>query len=112
MVTLTQFQNGVMRYIDNDVLPHLTGFRRVGLGIYAGLAANNVGDLLLKYKDHPAVEVLNVVDKDGSIDVDRLYSVAAPMFANGERYSVNIPMIGEMTVDRTDLEKLYQYIKG
>ena len=34
------------------------------------------------------------------------------MFANGERYSVNIPMIGEMTVDRTDLEKLYQYIKG
>ena len=112
MVTLTQFQSGVMRYIDNDVLPHLTGFRRVGLGIYAGLAANNVGDLLLKYKDHPAVEVLNVVDKDGSIDVDRLYSVAAPMFANGERYSVNIPMIGEMTVDRTDLEKLYQYIKG
>lgn len=112
MVTLTQFQNGVMRYIDTDVLPHLTGFRRVGLGIYAGLAANNVGDLLLKYKGHPAVEVLNVVDKDGNIDVDRLYSVAAPMFANGERYSVNIPMIGEMTVDRTDLEKLYQYIKG
>lgn len=112
MVTMSQFQNGIARYIDADILPHLTGFKRIGLGIYAGLAANNVGDLLMKYKEHPAVEVLNLMDSDGNIDVDRLYAVAAPMFANGEKYSVNIPMIGEMSVDRTDLEKLYQYIKG
>ena len=112
MVTMQQFQNGVARYIDADILPHLSGVKRLAVGTYAGLAANNVGELLTQYKDHPAVSVMKVMDKDGNVDIDRLYSAAAPMFANGEKFSINIPMIGEMTVDKTDLEKLYQYIRG
>lgn len=112
MVTMQQFQNGVARYIDADILPHLSGVKRLAMGMYAGLAANNVGELLAQYKDHPAVSVLKVMDKDGNVDIDRLYSAAAPMFANGEKFAINIPMIGEMTVDKTDLEKLYQYIRG
>ena len=34
------------------------------------------------------------------------------MFQDGEKQHINIPLIGELMVDRTDLEKLYQYIKA
>lgn len=83
----------------------------LGLGIYSALAAQNVTGMVMKYKDHPAIEVLNVVDKEGNVDIDRLYQAAAPMFANGERHTITIPLIGDMTIDKTDLEKLYRYVK-
>lgn len=111
MVTMQAAKNGLVKYIDNDILPHLTGLKKVGLGVYTALAANNIIGLMEKYKDHPAVSVLDVIDENGNIDIDKLYNVTAPMFANGEKHMINIPMIGDMTVDRTDLEKLYRYIK-
>ena len=41
-----------------------------------------------------------------------IWFVIAPQFANGEKQVINIPLIGDMTVDKSDLEKLYRYIKG
>lgn len=112
MVTMQQVKNGLVKYIDTDVLPHLTGIKKLGLGVYTALAANNVVDLIEKYRDHPAVAVLDVIDTDGNVDIDKLYQAVAPQFANGEKQTISIPLIGDMTVDRTDLEKLYRYIKG
>lgn len=111
LVTMNQVKNGLVKYIDNDVLPHLTGIKKIGLGVYTALAADNVVGLMEKYKDHPAVSVLNVIDAEGNIDIDKLYKSVLPMFESGERQSINIPLIGELLVDKTDLEKLYRYIK-
>lgn len=111
LVTMNQVKNGLVKYIDNDVLPHLTGIKKIGLGVYTALAADNVVGLMEKYKDHPAVSVLNVIDADGNVDIDKLYQSISPMFDSGECQSINIPLIGELIVDRTDLEKLYRYIK-
>lgn len=112
MVTMQQVKNGLVKYIDTDVLPHLTGIKKLGLGVYTALAANNVVGLMEKYRDHPAVSMLDVIDDDGNVDIDKLYQAVSPQFANGEKQTISIPLIGDMTVDRSDLEKLYRYIKG
>lgn len=112
MVTMQQVKNGLVKYIDTDVLPHLTGIKKLGLGVYTALAANNVVVLIEKYREHPAVAVLDVIDAEGNVDIDKLYQAIAPQFANGEKQVINIPLIGDMTVDKSDLEKLYRYIKG
>lgn len=112
MVTMQQVKNGLVKYIDADVLPHLTGVKRIGLGVYTALAADNLVSVLGQYKDHPAVAVLQIIDKDGNVDIDKLYQAMSPQFANGEKQTISIPLIGDMTVDRSDLEKLYRYIKG
>lgn len=111
MVTMQQVKTGLVKYIDTDVLPHLTGAKRLGLGVYTALAANNLVGLMEKYREHPAVAVLDVIDADGNVDIDKLYQALDPMFSTGERQSINIPMIGELIVDRNDLEKLYRYMK-
>lgn len=111
LVTMNQVKNGLVKYIDNDVLPHLTGIKRIGLGVYTALAANNVVALMEKYREHPAVSVLDVIDEQGNVDVDKLYQALSPMLSSGEKVSIDIPLIGEMKVDRTDLEKLYNYVR-
>lgn len=112
MVTMQQVKNGLVKYIDTDVLPHLTGIKKLGLGVYTALAADNLAGVLEQHKDHPAVSVLKIIDKDGNVDIDKLYQALAPQFSNGEKQTISIPLIGDLTVDRSDLEKLYRYIKG
>lgn len=111
MVTVEQVQRGVSRWVDTDVIPHLTGARRLGLGLWAGLAAAGLPKAVERYRDHPAVQMLDVVADDGTVDLDKVYQAALPLFQSGEKYPFSLPGIGEMTVDRSDLEKLYQYIR-
>ena len=112
MVTVAQVKNGLVRYIDTDVLPHLTGMKRIGLGVYTALAAENLSGLVEQYRDKPAVSVLKVIDDQGNVDIDRLYQAFVPMFADGQKQTIEIPMIGELIIDRSDVEKIYRYIKG
>lgn len=111
MATMQQVKNGLVKYIDTDVLPHLSGVKKLGLGVYTALAADNLVGLMEKYKDHPAVAVLNVIDAQEDVDIDKLYQALSPMFDSGAKQTIHIPLIGDMTVDRTDLEKLYRYMK-
>lgn len=108
-VTINQVLKGLMTYIDTEILPHLTGVKKVGLGVYTALAANKAGGIISQYKEHPAVAMLDVVQGD-NVDIERVYKAAVPYFENGTKYQINIPFIGAITVDRSDLDKLYNYI--
>lgn len=112
MVTLNQVQNGLVAYIDNEILPHLTGIKQFGLGFYSALASRNAANAILKYKDNPAIKMLEVLDENNNVDLDALYQAACDMFTKRDKYSIDIPLIGEWAFDRSDIEKLYKYIKG
>lgn len=110
MVTLEQMQTGLGQYIDTELLPHLSGIKKVGLAAYSVLAVQNFAEMVRKYQNHPAVSVMNVINGAGEVDIDKLYTVFEPLFA--EKQKINIPLIGEFTLDHSDLETLYRYIKG
>ena len=52
--------------------------------------------------------MLNVVTDDGMVDIDKVYTVAKPMF--DQKQSIDLPLIGRVTFDGGDVEKLYRYI--
>lgn len=112
MATLEQVKKGVLYYIESDILPHLTGAKKFGFAAYVSLASENVVSIAEKYKSHPAVSVLNIVSDNGDVDIDKLYSAVTDIIKNGEKMKIDIPFIGELTIDRSDIEKLYRYIKG
>lgn len=112
MITMQQAQAGLLKYIDTDIMPHLSGIKKIGLGVYAGLAGQNIAAIMERYRKHPAIEMLGVVDENGNIDIDALYRAALPMFAEGQKTAINLPLLGELTVDKSDLEKLYRYMRG
>ena len=111
MISLVQAQSGLAKYVDRELVPHLTGFKKIGLAAYSALAANNAGELIVKYKDHPAVAVTHIIGNDGcEIDIDALHKAVYPQFA--QRQTISIPFIGDLTLDQNDIDKLYRYMKG
>lgn len=111
MVTMEKVKNGLIQYIQAELMPKLDGIKKIGLGLYAGMAADNAVKLATQYKDHPAVAVLEVVDKEGNVDIDKLYNSVIPMFQDGKKETIRLPLIGEFRIDRSDIDKLYNFIR-
>lgn len=109
MVDLRTAENGVLKYIENELLSKLTGAKRVGATVYVALASRNMDTLLNAYKEHPAVKVLGVLNGD-EVDVDALYNACDPVFR--ERVKMDIPLLGEFEFNHDDIVKLAQYMKG
>ena len=64
---------------------------------------------ILALREHPAVKLMQIMDEQGNIDLDRLYNAARPKFEN--KLSVSVPFIGELKFDQNDVDKLYKYIQ-
>ena len=110
MVTIDQAMRGVARYADNEIIPHLPTGKGIGAGIALALIMDGGKSRILALREHPAVQMMGVMDADGNIDLDRLYNAARPR-VDGQKLPVMVPIIGELRFDVSDLDKLYRYIQ-
>lgn len=111
MVSVEQFKRGAINYIESELLPLMAGGKRILAATYVALAADNVEQRLLGLKDHPMIAFIEIFDEHGMIDVDKLHKALYTQMANGN-ITVQIPMLGELNFDRTDVDKLIQHVKG
>lgn len=109
MISYTDLQTNLARFVDNEMLPHMTGGKRMLLGGYAALATKNAAGKLREMKDKPLVAMTGAVGEDG-VDVDALFSAVSPYI--NEPVTISLPIIGDFRFDRSDWEKLYRYLKG
>ena len=110
MVTIDQAMRGVAQYADNEIIPHLPTGKGIGAGIALALILDGGKNRILALKDHPAVQMMGIMDEDGNIDLDRLYN-AARTRVDGKKIPWNIPVIGELKFDVNDVDRLYKYIQ-
>ena len=110
MVTIDQATRGVAQYADNEIIPHLPTGKGIGAGIALALIMDGGKSRILALKDHPAVQMMCIMDEDGKIDLDRLYN-AARTRVDGKKIPWNIPVIGELKFDVNDVDRLYKYIQ-
>lgn len=108
-VTIDQAMRGAVRFADNEIIPHLPGGKGIGAGIALALIMDGGRSRILALREHPAVKLMQIMDEQGNIDLDRLYNAARPKFEN--KLSVSLPFIGELKFDQNDVDKLYKYIQ-
>lgn len=108
-VTIDQAMRGAVRFADNEIIPHLPGGKGIGAGIMLALIMEGSREKILALREHPAVKLMQIMDEQGNIDLDRLYNAARPKFEN--KLSVSVPFIGELKFDQNDVDKLYKYIQ-
>ena len=109
MVTIDQAMRGAAKFADNEIIPHLPTGKGIGAGIALALIMDGGRSRILALRDHPAVKLMQIMDEQGNIDLDRLYNAARPKFEN--KLSVSVPFIGELKFDQNDVDKLYKYIQ-
>lgn len=108
-VTIDQAMRGAVRFADNEIIPHLPGGKGIGAGIMLALIMEGSREKVLALREHPVVKLMQIMDEQGNIDLDRLYNAARPKFEN--KLSVSVPFIGELKFDQNDVDKLHKYIQ-
>lgn len=109
MVTLNQVQNGVVKYIDNELIPNINGWQKWVFGALASTAMLKTTNIFNSLKQNEFVKMLGVIDENDNIDIDTLYREFLKQAQKGA-VTFDVPMIGAMTLNHTDVEKLYRYI--
>lgn len=111
MVTLAQVRAGVTRYLETEMLAKITGWQKWVVGAAASMALEQSTAIFNQLKTSPIVQVLGVIDERDEIDIDRLHAEFAKQAQRGA-VTFDVPVIGSVTLNAGDVDKIYQYIIG
>lgn len=116
MVTLTQAQTGILRFVEREIAPNLSTMEKIVVGGAINLVSGKLPTLIGKYADNKLFSALEIYDKEqGRIDLDALYNAVKPYLGNDQiPVPVRVPVIGvdlNLKFTQRDVDTLYRYIK-
>lgn len=103
--------NGIAKYIDTEIVDKILGWKKWVVGSGLGLALSNSTNVFNQLKNNEFVKMLNIIDKDNKIDVDKIYKELKKQ-AKKSSITFEVPMVGSITLNDQDIEKLYELIKN
>ena len=109
MATVTQIQNGLAKYIDEEVMAAMPGWQKWVFGAGASIALNNLPATIERVKNAEVVKMLGVIDAQGDIDMAKIYQGVKKQSAKGQ-VTFEIPAMGKLTLNDADVDKIYRYI--
>lgn len=109
MVNVDQVKRGTARYLDEEFTNKLTGWQKWVFGAGAGMYLENLGNTLERLRDNDLVKGLGIMDASGNIDAERLKRYFMAEARKGS-ITFNAPILGTVTLNENDVEKLYRYI--
>ena len=109
MVSMEKVQKGIAVFIDQELIPSLTGWDKILVGGSAGVAVAKLPKIIEQY---PIVSALDIYDKNNNqLDIDTLYQ-SVVLYLGNELLPLRIPVLGiTMKVGKQQIDALYRYIK-
>ena len=108
MVNVERLQRGIRAYVDNEMLPKMTGAQRWMTAVAVGIYTEKLPQMLGNYAESPSIKPLGVITPDG-VDVETAYKYLKPAAQAGGA-TFNVPVLGAVTFTEADVDHLYQYI--
>lgn len=108
MVGVDRLQRGIRAYVDNEMLPKMTGAQRWMTAVAVGVYTEKLPTVLEKAADSPAMKPLGIITPEG-VDVETAYKYLKPAAQSGGA-TFNVPLLGSVTFTEADVEQLYRYI--
>ena len=109
MVSIAQIENGLTRFIDNELAPKIPadgpngGLKRLGF---------LVGVTYMVHKQMPTVlKTMGAVDQSGNVDFDGLMQTVKK-FLPEDGLRVRVPVVDELVFYPHDIEQIKSYIIG
>lgn len=102
--------NGVAKYIDIEIIEKIPGWKGWVFGSGVGIALSNMTDIFNQLKTNEYVKLLNIIDKDDRINVDKIYEEMKKQ-ASKSAITFDVPMLGALTLNENDVDKMYEFIK-
>ena len=109
-VTMQQVSDGVARYIDRDLVPKAQGFGKWVIGLSGAYSTAIVQTMMSEHKG--LLSSLGIMSEDGMIEIDDLASNLKSVASSVGPVTHHIPIVGDVTFDVSDIERLHSYIVG
>lgn len=105
-----QVMQGILNYVDSDVMTKLPTSSKWILGTMVSLASGKASNIIESLKENPMVNALEIVDENGYIDVDMLLDAMKNSVSHYGDISLDVPLVGKMTFNSYDLERLKNFM--
>lgn len=99
---------GLVSFVDHELVPKMTGLNKWLFGTGAGIVAHKGEHIFHALKEIELLHTLELIEEE-KINVECIYKELLRQADKGE-ITIEIPMIGAITLDRSDVEKMYRYI--
>lgn len=103
MVSCDKIQRGITQYMDREILPKLPTWKSIALGTAAALYIRKLPEMVDSIPDSMGIK------SEGMLDIDTVAEELKNRI-NGE-VPVDIPVIGTMTFDRAEVDRILDYIR-
>lgn len=111
MVNIGQVKVGAQKYIELEIVSKMQGWQKWAFGAVSALFIENIPQIYEELKANQFVKALGVIDDQGMIDLDKLYEKFRVEAEKGS-VTIDVPMIGPMTLNKDDVTKIYQMISS
>ena len=109
MYDYTVVINGLAEFIDTEILSKIDDWRKWVFGAGVGLYLSQGKDMVEQLKGNSLVKKMNLIDKNNKINVEVLYREMKVQAAKSA-IMINIPTIGPLVINESDLDKIYGII--
>lgn len=109
MVSINRVQTGLSRYLDNEIMPKLSGWQK---WVFSAAATAYIADapkVAEKVRASTALASLSLIDEANNIDVEKIYQHLRPA-AEKCPAPISIPGMGTITLTVSDVDMLYNCI--
>ena len=111
MITYDEFVSGLAKFIDMEIIPKMSGFRKLAFGVGSGIALKKSEEMFNLVRDNKLIHTLGILDNNNHINIDLLKEEIESKMG-GEVYEIEVPMIGVISLDKNDLNKLYSFMRN
>ena len=114
MVSMNQLESGVARWMDTELMPKLEsqgGIKKVATVAFALYALKRGRTAIESLSGSSFLNTIGAVDSAGNVDIEGIAEEIRKQIPDaGMR--VTVPMIGDLTFYRTDIDDMLRYIKN
>jgi len=110
-MTADMVMQGLINYIDNEVMDKFPTSGRWVMGTVVGLASTKTTHVIESLKENKIVCALEVVDDRGEIDTD---AILTSLRVSAEKYgkiALDVPLVGKLTFSSADVDVLKTYMR-
>ena len=115
MLHINQVERGIVNYLDAEVFSKLPSggqydeLKRLGAAAMAVYVVRHGRAALEKLMENPFLGAIGATNSQNEVDIDGLKEVVMDMMPD-KGITVTIPLLPEITLYKSDVDKLYQYI--
>lgn len=104
--------NGIMKYLDKEVFSNMNDWQEMLARIAVSRLIGNSEQLKATIIHNPFVRTFAIVDENENVDIDGLYKDIKEQIKAKGKLEFALPMFGTFRFTETDIDKLYNTIKG